>query len=64
MKNKTIKLILSSLVILIMASFIIGCGNERKENYESITIGGSSALLPLMEKTIEKFNEKKTLCRN
>jgi len=58
MKKRRIRLILSSLVVVIVASVIAGCRNESTNNIESITVSGSSALLPLMEKTIEKFNEK------
>jgi phosphate transport system substrate-binding protein len=35
-----------------------GCGNNSEKESEYITISGSSALLPLMEKSIEKFNEE------
>lgn len=58
MKKSTSKFILRWLCVLFAGSFIAGCGKESESNIEAITIGGSSALLPLMEKTIEKFNEK------
>lgn len=67
MKKRTLKLIVSVLVIAMAGSVMVGCGNkstsesgknESNEVSGSITVSGSSALLPLMEKTIEKFNEK------
>ena len=58
MKERIIKLLLSSLAVVVIASVIIGCQDESTNNIESITVSGSSALLPLMEKSIEKFNEK------
>ena len=58
MKERIIKLIISSLVVAVIASVVTGCQDESTNNIESITVSGSSALLPLMEKSIEKFNEK------
>lgn len=58
MKERIIKLILSSLVVVVISSVVIGCQDDSTNNIESITVSGSSALLPLMEKSIEKFNEK------
>ncbi|WP_160687844.1 phosphate ABC transporter substrate-binding protein [Clostridium sp. C2-6-12] len=59
MKNsKRVKIILSWLFVLLIGSFIAACGNNSEKESEYITISGSSALLPLMEKSIEKFNEK------
>jgi phosphate transport system substrate-binding protein len=62
MKKGTIKLIVSALMV---GSVMVGCGGastdskvEKSELSTSITVSGSSALLPLMEKTIEKFNEE------
>jgi len=70
MKKRTLKLIVSALVVAIVGSAMVGCGsstgNVAKDNKSadsaqasgSITISGSSALLPLMEQTVAKFNEK------
>lgn len=58
MKERVKKIILSSLVFAVIASVVTGCQDESTNNIESITVSGSSALLPLMEKSIEKFNEK------
>jgi phosphate transport system substrate-binding protein len=67
MKKRTLKLIVSVLVIAMTGSVMVGCGSkstsesaesESNQVSGSITVSGSSALLPLMEKTIEKFNEK------
>ena len=52
------KSILSWLLVMIIVSLMTGCGNDSEKESEYITISGSSALLPLMEKSIEKFNEK------
>lgn len=74
MKKKSLKLIVSALLVTMIGGAMIGCGgnsdsqssdaattNETKQEEQvsgSITISGSSALLPLMEQSIEKFNEK------
>lgn len=74
MKRKSLKLLASALLITVMGAGMIGCGNSSSSNdvaadkgaetkqeesiSGSITISGSSALLPLMEQSIEKFNEK------
>ncbi len=68
MKKRTLKLILSVLVVAMVGSVMVGCGSktttddkaktETSESSGSITVSGSSALLPLMEQTIEKFSKK------
>ena len=58
MKKRTLKLIVSVLVIAMVGTVMVGCGNDSTNDSSAITIGGSSALLPLMEQSIEKFNEK------
>lgn len=70
MKKRTLKLAVSALLVAMMGSVMVGCGNTASDTAQenktekteavsgSITVSGSSALLPLMEKTIEKFNEK------
>ena len=79
MKKKSLKVILTTLIVGMMGFSMIGCGGsetaktetdnsqatqEQQESTKeeklsgSITISGSSALLPLMEKSIEKFNER------
>jgi phosphate transport system substrate-binding protein len=58
MKKRTLKLLVNVLVIAMIGTIMVGCGNNSKNDSGSITIGGSSALLPLMEQSIEKFNGK------
>lgn len=71
MKKRALKLMVSTLVIGMLGIGMVGCGNATTNNDSkgdnksssnevtgSITISGSSALLPLMEKTNEKFNQK------
>lgn len=70
MKKRSLKLAVSALLVAMMGSVMVGCGNTASDTPQenktekteavsgSITVSGSSALLPLMEKTIEKFNEK------
>lgn len=78
MKKKSLKVILTTLIVGMMGFSMVACGGSegtktetdnsqaqeqqeapKEENLSgSITISGSSALLPLMEKSIEKFNEK------
>jgi len=66
MKKRTLKFLVSALVVAMVGSVMVGCSSKPNDNKSSestevsgsITISGSSALLPLMEKTVEKFNEK------
>ena len=67
MKRKSLKLLASALLVTVIGAGMIGCGSSNNANTDSsqeetlsgsITISGSSALLPLMEQSIEKFNEK------
>lgn len=69
MKKKSLKFVLGMLLVTMVGGAIAGCGTDAgtadsdkaavEENLSgSITISGSSALLPLMEQSIEKFNEK------
>ncbi|WP_294371103.1 phosphate ABC transporter substrate-binding protein [uncultured Clostridium sp.] len=74
MKRKSLKLLASALLVTVMGVGMLGCGSssdagnaagnstegtKQEQKLEgSITISGSSALLPLMEQSIEKFNEK------
>lgn len=64
MKKKSLKLLASALLVTVVGAGMIGCGSSSKNDAQdgnfsgSITISGSSALLPLMEQSIEKFNEK------
>ncbi|NFT06785.1 phosphate ABC transporter substrate-binding protein [Clostridium botulinum] len=64
MKKNTLKLIVSALLITMIGSSMVGCGSGEDKGHTgnnstngSITVSGSSALLPLMEQSIEKFNE-------
>ncbi len=72
MKRKSLKLVLGMLLVTMMGGAMAGCGTsgepdngnaekaavQEEQLNGSITISGSSALLPLMEQSIEKFNEK------
>ena len=68
-RKGTLKLIVSALVVAMVGSVMVGCGSKPATDSKagtsesssvtgSITISGSSALLPLMEQTVGKFNEK------
>ncbi|NFH68382.1 phosphate ABC transporter substrate-binding protein [Clostridium botulinum] len=63
MKKNTLKLIVSALLITMIGGSVVGCGTGYNSSDAdngtsgSITVSGSSALLPLMEQSIEKFNE-------
>ena len=48
------------LVVTMVGGAFVGCGSKEMSTTEekSITISGSSALLPLMEKSVEGFKEK------
>lgn len=71
MRKRSLKLIVSALLVTAIGGAMAGCGNSnqgaagagsessKQESVSgSITVSGSSALLPLMEQSIEKFNEK------
>ena len=70
MRKRSLKLVLSALLVTMISGVMVGCGNSNQsvgENVSgnaqesvkgSITVSGSSALLPLMEQSIEKFNDK------
>ena len=72
MKKRTLKLIVSALLVAMVGSVMVGCGSTPATDSKgasdsksattelsgSITASGSSALLPLMEKTVEKFTAK------
>lgn len=60
MSKKKLKPLLVTLVITMVSGIFVGCSfgkNNSTYEGENITISGSSALLPLMEQSIEKFNE-------
>lgn len=65
MKKKILKLLLGTLVVTLMGT-AIGCGGSNSNNDASnsdnlegsVTLSGSSALLPLVEASIDGFNEK------
>lgn len=62
MKKKNFMLILAMLSITLLGGLMTGCTEEEvgEQPFEqmTITISGSSAMLPLMEKSIEGFMEK------
>lgn len=71
MKKRTLRFMVSALIIGTVGIGLVGCGNgavndgkatnnkeSKTEVSGSITVSGSSALLPLMEKSIEKFTQK------
>lgn len=60
MKRRSLKLIVSTLLVTCMAGAMVSCGSgdSTKDVTGDVTISGSSALLPLMESSTEGFNEK------
>lgn len=73
MKKRTLKLIVGALLVTVLGTAMVGCGNSstgenksesgtKTESIDkvkgSITISGSSALLPLMEQAIEPYNKE------
>ncbi|MBY0755503.1 phosphate ABC transporter substrate-binding protein [Clostridium sardiniense] len=62
MRKKNLKMVVTALAITMVGGIFVGCGsgtNNAANDGQTITISGSSALLPLMEQSIEKFNEIK-----
>ena len=57
MKKKSLRLVVSALMVAAVGGALVGCGGKEQENV-SLTLSGSSALLPLMESSIESFVEK------
>lgn len=61
MKRRGLKLLTGALMVSMMSGIFVGCSGESGEGsfeQSSITLSGSSALLPLMDKSIESFKEK------
>ena len=64
MKFKNLQSLAGALIVTTMGIFMMGCGNSSNDISENetlsgnLTISGSSALLPLMEQSIETFQEK------
>ena len=62
MKKRTLKFVVSALVVTMIGGVMIGCGSANNTSNDgesgSIIVSGSSALLPLMEQSIEKFTEE------
>ncbi|MCR6515892.1 phosphate ABC transporter substrate-binding protein [Clostridium sp. LY3-2] len=60
MKKRSLKLIVGVLSIAMIGGIFVGCGNDASKgegSSETITVSGSSALLPLMEQSVEKYKE-------
>lgn len=60
MKKKNLKLIVSTILISMLSIALVSCSNGGSGEGQSLVISGSSALLPLMEVSIESFNEEKS----
>jgi phosphate transport system substrate-binding protein len=63
MKKRSLKVIVGTLFVTMLGGALVGCGSGNSESGNSseettISISGSSALFPLMEKSIDKFKEK------
>ncbi|MGL4773010.1 MAG: phosphate ABC transporter substrate-binding protein [Clostridium sp.] len=59
MKRRGLKTVLTGLVLTLSVGLLAGCGGENTQaESKTLTMSGSSALLPLMEQTSEKFKEK------
>jgi len=61
MKKTSLKLIVCALVVTMVGGALAGCGSKDSTDTaeeKSIAISGSSALLPLMEKSVEGFKAK------
>lgn len=62
MKKRGFKLMVTALSVALVGGLFAGCSGEAEteQSFEqtNITLSGSSALLPLMEKSIEKFVEQ------
>lgn len=60
MRKRIFKLLVVILIVMMTSGMFVGCSvgaNNSANEGENITITGSSALLPLIEQSIEKFNE-------
>ncbi len=72
MKKRTLKLVIGALLVTVLGGAMVGCGSssnggDKADNGTktestgkvsgSITISGSSALLPLMEQAIDPYNK-------
>ena len=61
MKKSGIKLLVGALLITLIGGTMVGCGSSSTESDDggqtSLTLSGSSALLPLVEATIDGFKQ-------
>lgn len=61
MKKSGIKLLVGALLITLIGGTMVGCGSRSTDSDDggqtSLTLSGSSALLPLVEATIEGFKQ-------
>ena len=60
MKKSGIKLLVGALLITLIGGTMVGCGSgtgSDDEGQTSLTLSGSSALLPLVEATIDGFKQ-------
>ncbi|MGL4875700.1 MAG: phosphate ABC transporter substrate-binding protein [Clostridium sp.] len=59
MKKRNLRLLCLAGVLTLSVGTFIGCGAKNEdEEKKTITISGSSAMLPLMESSIEKYGEE------
>lgn len=58
MKKKSLKLIVGALLITMIGGAFVGCGSSEGGEGGTVTLSGSSALLPLVEASIDGFIEK------
>lgn len=57
MKKIKLRMLVGTLGVLLVGSMLTGCGGNTEET-KTVTLSGSSALLPLVEKSSESFKEK------
>lgn len=57
MKKTKMKIIASMVGALVVGTMLTGCGGGSTEAGKTVTLSGSSALLPLVEKSSESFKE-------
>ena len=59
MKNRTLKLIISAMVITIIGGVFVGCSsNKKKGEINTVSISGSTSVGPLMEKIAAEYESK------
>lgn len=58
MKKKSLKIVVGALLVTMIGGAFVGCGSDESGETKSVSLSGSSALLPLIEASVDGFKSK------